>query len=100
MGPLIIDSYARESAAGDKRNVSILGQHTANLARIDELGARVGLKLDDKGKSAWKKGVFRKDWEHLITRMESGESDGAVIFDVERFLRTVEDAFRIVGVIK
>lgn len=100
MGTLTLDSYARESAAGDKRNVSILGQHTVNLARIEEIGAGLGLRLDDKGKSAWKKGVHRRDWEALITRMEAGESDGAVIFDVERFLRTVEDAFRIVAVIK
>lgn len=100
MSQRVLDSYARESAAGDRRNVSILGQHAANAARIQALGAEPGEQLDDKGKSAWKPGVFRKDWERLITRMESGQTSGAVIFDVERFLRTVEDAFRIVAVIK
>lgn len=95
-----LDSYARESAAGDRRNTSILGQHEANARRIEELGAQLGERLDDKGKSAWKPNIVRPDWDKLIGRLESGESDGAVIFDVERLLRTVEDAFRIVGVVK
>ncbi|MFB1046750.1 recombinase family protein [Streptomyces chrestomyceticus] len=96
----ILDDYARESAAGDRRNVSITGQHQINVRRIEDLGALLGEQLDDKGKSAWKPGVFRGDWEKLIKRMESGESDGAVIFDIERFLRTVEEAFRIVAVVR
>ncbi|MEU6674734.1 recombinase family protein [Streptomyces sp. NPDC046925] len=100
MAPRILDSYARESAAGDRRNTSILGQHEINVRRIGELGAQLGERLDDKGKSAWKPNVVRHDWDRLITRLESGECDGAVIFDMERLLRTVEDAFRIVSAVK
>ncbi|MFH8405612.1 recombinase family protein [Streptomyces sp. NPDC018019] len=100
MARQILDDYARESAAGDKRNMSISGQHQINAKRIEDLGAELGEQLEDKGKSAWKPGVFRGDWEKLIKRMETGQSDGAVIFDIERFLRTVEDAFRIVAVVK
>ncbi|WP_055563584.1 recombinase family protein [Streptomyces atriruber] len=96
----VLDSYARESAAGDSRNTSILGQHETNAGRIEELDGRLGERLDDKGKSAWKPGVVRPDWERLITRLESGESDGAVIFDMERLLRTVEDAFRLASAVK
>jgi site-specific DNA recombinase len=92
----ILDSYARESKRGDRRDLSINGQHEVNERRIRDLGCDLGLKLQDKGKSAWRKGVVRPDWETMVKRLETGDSDGAVIFDVERLLRTVEDALRIV----
>lgn len=92
----VLDSYARESIRGDKRNLSITGQHGVNRQRIADLGCALGAELQDKGKSAWKPGVKRPDWETLITRLESRETDGAVIFDLERLIRRVEDAFRIV----
>lgn len=92
----ILDSYARESARGDKRNLSITGQHEVNEARIRDLDCDLGMKFQDKGKSAWRKGVVRPHWELMVGRLETGESNGAVIFDVERLLRTVEDALRIV----
>lgn len=91
----ILDSYARESDRGDERNVSITGQHQVNVRRIEDLGAELGELLSDKGKSAWKKGVARDDWEKLIKRLESGATDGAVLYDVERLLRRTEDALRI-----
>jgi DNA invertase Pin-like site-specific DNA recombinase len=96
LGYMILDSYARESAAGDKRKTSIGGQHQVNLRRIEELGAALGERLDDQGKSAWKPGIKREAWEIIIARLDAGKSDGVVIFDIERFLRRVEDAVRIV----
>lgn len=95
---LVLDSYARESRRGDRRNMSITGQHDENGERITRLGAQLGERLDDKGKSAWLPGVERPDWEKLIKRVEAGESDGCVIWQLSRFLRRVEDAVRIVKV--
>lgn len=94
----VLDSYARESIRGDKRNLSITGQHEVNRERITDLGCTRGLELQDKGKSAWKPGVKRPDWEQLIARLEARESNGAVIFDLERLLRRTEDALRIIGI--
>jgi DNA invertase Pin-like site-specific DNA recombinase len=92
---MILDSYARESRKG-ARYVSTAGQHAANLARIRGLGAELGKPLEDEGRSAWLPDVERPGWQELIARLESGVSDGVVIFDVERLLRRVEDAFFIV----
>lgn len=97
---IILDSYARESSRGDKRDLSITGQHGVNEGRIAELGATLGLRLDDKGKSAWNQKVARPNWERMIQRMESGESDGAVIYDLERLMRRVESALRIVKLVE
>ncbi len=94
-----LDSYARESRKG-KRYVSAAGQHAANLARIKDLGAELGRPLQDEGRSAWKPDVKRPGWEELISRLESGESDGVVIFDIERLLRRVEDALFLVNLAK
>lgn len=98
--PLILDSYARESRRGDKRRLSVTGQHASNEQRIADLGAVLGERLDDQGKSAWNPDVQRKAWSRLITRMTSGESDGVVIYDLERFIRQVRDAVRIVDLAK
>lgn len=96
----ILDSYARESRRGDKRRLSVTGQHASNEERIRELGGTLGKHLDDQGKSAWNPKVRRADWEELISRLESRESDGVVIFDLERFIRQVKDAVRIVDLAK
>ncbi|AZM51734.1 hypothetical protein DMA15_03370 [Streptomyces sp. WAC 01529] len=98
--PLVLDSYARESRRGDKRRLSVTGQHASNEQRIRDLGATLGRRLDDQGKSAWNPEVHREDWHVLIGRLTSGESDGVVIFDLERFLRQVKDAVRIVDLAK
>lgn len=92
----VLDSYARESARGDRRNLPITGQHSENEERIDDLGHTLGERLQDKGKSAWKPGVKRDDWERMIQRLTDGLTDGVVIYDMERLLRRVDDAFRIV----
>ncbi|MET9890575.1 recombinase family protein [Streptomyces sp. NPDC006465] len=97
---LILDSYARESRRGDKRRLSVTGQHASNEQRVKELGADLGERLDDQGKSAWNPDVRREDWNRLIARLTTGECDGVVIFDLERFIRQVADAVRIVDLAK
>lgn len=107
--PLVLDSYARQShrqAAQRAVDMSIGGQHEVNLRRIREYRdgqgrtAQLGKKLDDPKKSAWNPDVVREDWEELMRRLESGESDGVVIFDVERFVRQMADAVRIADMAK
>lgn len=98
--PLVLDSYARESRRGDSRRLSVTGQHASNEQRIKGLGASLGKRLDDQGKSAWNPDITRKDWEELLGRLMSGASDGVVIFDLERFIRQVRDAVRIVDLAK
>jgi DNA invertase Pin-like site-specific DNA recombinase len=97
---LILDSYARESRRGDKRRLSVTGQHASNEQRIKDLGGVLGKRLDDQGKSAWNPDVTRGDWEELINRLTSRQCDGVVIFDLERFIRQVRDAVRIVDLAK
>lgn len=97
---LILDSYARESRRGDKRRLSVTGQHASNEQRIADLGGVLGRHLGDQGKSAWNPDVTRRDWEELIARLTSRQCDGVVIFDLERFIRQVKDAVRIVDLAK
>jgi hypothetical protein len=44
---------------------------------IERVGGVLGLELED-GLSAWKRTVRRPDWERLLARVSSGESDGVV----------------------
>jgi hypothetical protein len=46
-------------------------------------GGVLGLELED-GLSAWKRTVRRPDWERLLARVSSGESDGCVVWHTDR----------------
>ncbi|SOE25584.1 zinc ribbon domain-containing protein [Streptomyces sp. OK228] len=70
----ILDSYA---ASGDPPAAD---QHRANLRRIEELGAEPGELLAGESLGC-------NDWATLVKRLESGKSDGAVIFGLGRLMR-------------
>lgn len=90
MRRLVLDSYARGSAAGG-RTTSLFTQHEMNVRRIRQLGAEAGLTLDDPGRPD-----DRSGWEALLGRLKSGASDGVMVFKVSRFLHPMEDALRLV----
>jgi site-specific DNA recombinase len=74
----MIDSYARLSwKLGTTELEKIDNQHADNAEVIERSGGVVGELFQD-GLSAWKKGVRRPDWEQVLARLESGESDGVV----------------------
>ena len=50
----------------------------------------LGAELSD-GLSAWKRGVRRPGWERLLERVESGESDGIVVWHTDRLFRQPRD---------
>jgi DNA invertase Pin-like site-specific DNA recombinase len=92
---LVLDSYARLS-----RNVSgelekVEEQHADNWRVIERLGGVLGVELTDDDLSAWKPRVRRPDWERLLARLASGESDGAVVWHVDRLLRLPRDLERL-----
>ena len=41
----------------------------------------------DDGRSAWNPKVELTGWDTLMGRLESGESGGVIVFDMERFSR-------------
>lgn len=94
---LTLDTYARVSRKGDARRRSMEGQNTANRARAEQLGARVGEVFDkDDGRSAWNPRVKREDWDRLMARLETGASDGVVVFDLARFSRRPSEGERLI----
>lgn len=94
---LTLDLYARVSRKGDARRRSMEGQTAANRRRAEQLGAKVGEVLDrDDGRSAWNPRVKRHDWARLMERLESGASDGVVVFDLARFSRRPSEGERLI----
>lgn len=99
--PPTIDSLARRSRRdrrGERRDLSTSGQHAVNLARIEEYGGKLGHKLTEKGVSAYKPGISRAAFDLIVSRLESGASKGVCIYDVDRLLRRLVDAQRIVDI--
>lgn len=88
---LVIDSYARLSRNPDGLLEKTERQHTDNVRTIKHLGGTVGKLLTDDNLSAWKPGVVRKDWNILIDRLETGQSDGAAVWHVDRLMRKPKD---------
>ena len=90
------DSYARLSRVPETGELEkIETQHEDNHKVIDRLDGELGLDLDD-GMSAWRKGARRPDWEQLLRRLESGESDGVCVWHVDRLFRQPKDLERLI----
>ena len=48
----------------------------------------------DSSLSAWRRDVVRPDWTKLIDRLESGQCDGMMFYDVTRFSRKIGEGER------
>jgi site-specific DNA recombinase len=95
--PASIDIYARVSRAGDNQQRSIKGQIADCQVSLKDRGLPAGEVFIDSGKSAWNPRVKRPGWEALMRRMETGESAGVIVFDLERFARNFLDGERLVA---
>ncbi len=62
---------------------------------IDRVGAVLGEELKD-GLSAWKRTVRRPGWEALLERVESGASDGIVVWHTDRLFRQPRDLEKLI----
>jgi DNA invertase Pin-like site-specific DNA recombinase len=93
-----LDIYTRVSnKSGDsKRVLSTEGQEIECRARVAAVGAQLGRVFCDPGRSAWKPNVRRPGWEALMARLEAGESDGVVVYDLPRFARQPDDGSRLI----
>jgi DNA invertase Pin-like site-specific DNA recombinase len=94
----VLDVYARVSRLSDKRQRTTEGQVGDCTARILEAGARLGEVFVDPGMSAWNPNVKRKRWHELMERLESGASDGVVVFDLARFSRQPSEGERLIRI--
>lgn len=92
-----LDVYARQSRLGDERQRSTGGQVADCEARVLERGAQVGEVFVDPGKSAWNPRVKRKDWDKLMDRLEAGQTDGVIVFDLARFSRRPIEGERLIS---
>ncbi|MBB4684635.1 recombinase family protein [Amycolatopsis jiangsuensis] len=87
----VLDSYGRLSKVPDTGELEKIDTQWAdNRKVITRVGARLGAELQD-GLSAWKRGVRRPGWERLLERVESGESDGIVVWHTDRLFRQPRD---------
>ncbi|WP_143861303.1 recombinase family protein [Nocardia amikacinitolerans] len=93
---LMLDIYARVSRVGDERQRSTGGQVDDCTVRVQDLGATVGRVHVDDGRSAWNPIVRRPKWDSLMTRLESGETGGVVVFDIARFSRRPIEGERLI----
>lgn len=93
----ILDVYTRVSHKADKRIISTQAQAQQCRARVIAVGAEVGKVWTDPGKSAWNPKVHRPDWEAMMARLEGGDSDGVVVYDLARFARRPADGERLIA---
>ena len=92
----MLDSYARLSWNPNTEELEkIEDQFADNAQVIERMGGMLGEALSD-GLSAWKRTVKRKGWERLLERVESGESDGIVVWHVDRLFRQPRDLERLI----
>lgn len=91
-----IDIYARQSKKTDPDQTTTASQIAVCRAELEERGLTIGEVWIDDGTSAWNPKVYRKDWNALMKRLESGAAAGVIVYDLERFARQVSDGERLV----
>ncbi|RJQ81762.1 recombinase family protein [Pseudonocardiaceae bacterium YIM PH 21723] len=92
----VLDSYGRLSRVPETGELEkIETQWADNRKVVERVGATLGLELKD-GLSAWRRGVRRPDWEKLLERVESGESDGVVVWHTDRLFRQPRDLEKLI----
>jgi len=85
----VIDVYARLSRAVNGETIQVDDQVELCVDKIAERGGQVGEIFKDNSLSAWNPKVVRPSWNRLMRRLESGESDGVMVYDLHRFSRKV-----------
>jgi DNA invertase Pin-like site-specific DNA recombinase len=92
----VLDSYGRLSKnpnTGEFEKIET--QWADNREVIDRLGGVLGVELED-GLSAWRKGVRRPGWEKLLERVQSGASNGIVVWHTDRLFRQPRDLEKLI----
>ncbi|MGH3565705.1 MAG: recombinase family protein [Pseudonocardia sp.] len=92
----MLDVYARLSKAHDGQTVQVDDQVELCTEKIHARGALVGEIFKDNSLSAWNPTVVRPDWNTLMARLESGASDGVMVYDLTRFSRKIMEGERLV----
>ena len=92
-----VDIYARRSAKGDKTQRSVSGQVQVCKSILAKRDLPLGQVHVDDGRSAWNPKVERPGWDTLMARLESGESGGVIVFDMERFSRRPIEGERLIA---
>jgi DNA invertase Pin-like site-specific DNA recombinase len=92
----VYDSYARLSknpTTGEYEKIET--QLSDNRLVIERLGGVLGRELED-GLSAWKRNVRRPGWEELLERVQSGQSNGIVVWHTDRLFRQPRDLEKLI----
>jgi len=92
----VIDVYARLSYAVNGETIKVDDQVEVCEETLARRGAVPGERFKDNSLSAWKPGVVRPQWEALMRRLEAGESDGVIVYDLTRFSRKIVEGERLV----
>src|SRR6266542_3813756 len=95
-GRPVIDIYARLSYAVNGETIKVDDQVEVCEETLARRGAVPGRRFKDPALSAWKPGVVRPQWEELMRRLEAGESDGVIVYDLTRFSRKIREGERLV----
>lgn len=91
-----LDIYTRVSNRPNEDSRSTEGQEFVCRQRVERVGAVVGEVFTDPGRSAWNPKVYRPGWEVMMARLESGQADGVVVYNLARFARRPADGERLI----
>lgn len=84
-------AYERISRDPDLASEAIDRQRVDNKARAKELGWTDLDHIVDRNRSAWRKTGSRKGFNQLIRLIEDGETEGIVVWDLDRLLRRADE---------
>jgi DNA invertase Pin-like site-specific DNA recombinase len=98
----VMDIYARISVDydGTTRSVESQEEDCRWAVQDDHPDWRVGEVFRDHAKSGWDPKVYRPEFEALMARLESGASQGVMVYDLTRFTRKPIEGERLLALAK
>lgn len=99
MQPSVIDVYARISQAYDGTTRSVDSQVDECVAEVEDhaaAGWTLGMIFKDHALSGWNPKIVRPDFNQLMHRLETGQSQGVCLSDLTRFTRKPMEGERLI----
>lgn len=93
-----IGIYLRISFDDEGEGLGVARQEEDCRAVVARRGWDVAGVYVDNNKSAFRKNVFRKDFERLLKDLRSGVLDGFATYDIDRLARQPRDGERIIDI--
>lgn len=92
--------YVRISKDSEELGAGVARQEQDCRRSAKDVGWTVAEVYEDNNRSAWREDGERPDFDRMLGDITDGKRDGIIIYNLDRFTRRMDDAVKIVNLVK